>query len=781
MMNAMPFFAIDPVCGMEVDPATAAGSFVHEGVAYFFCNPNCLARFRAEPGRFLAPVRPAVALVVPTAVALAAAPSVRVTRFTCPMHPEIAQDEPGACPLCGMALEPTAPAADDGPSAEETTMAGRLRWSALLAAPAVALAMSDMVPGLDLERILPGRALAWVQLVLTAPVVLWGGAPFFKRALDSLRAKSPNMFTLIALGVGTAWLWSIFATLFPGAVPAAAFHHGRAAVYFEAAAAITVLALLGQVLELRARRRTGAAIRSLLGLAPKTARRIAEDGGEEDVPIAAVQKGNRLRVRPGEKVPTDGVVLEGRSGVDESLLTGEPIPVEKTAGTRVSGGTLNGTGALVIRAEKVGSETLLAQIVRMVAEAQRSRAPIQQLADKVAAVFVPLVLAAAAVTFILWLAYGPAPSLAHALANGVAVLIIACPCALGLATPMSITVGLGRGATSGIVIRSAEALQALATADTIVFDKTGTLTEGKPRLVAVEALPGFPESDLLALAAGIERASEHPLAAAITAGAESRGIAPATVDGFAAVPGKGVGGNAGGRRVLVGTPAFLAEAGVSAGALAPGVEAHRREGRTVVLVAIDGRAAGLLAIADELRPTAREAIAELRAEGLRVVMLTGDSRAAADAVARRAGIDEVIAEVLPAAKGDRIGILQREGCKVAMAGDGINDAPALALADVGIAVGTGADIAIESAGVTLIGGDLRGIARARRLARATLRNVRQNLFFAFAYNALSVPVAAGLLYPFTGWLLSPMLASAAMSLSSVSVIANALRLRRVAL
>ncbi len=761
--------AIDPVCGMKVDPATAAGSLVHEGVSYYFCNPNCLSRFRTDPGRYLGSTSPAAAR--PAAGA----------QFTCPMHPEVLQVGPGACPFCGMALEPKVITTDDAPSAEEIAMARRLRWSLVLAAPAVLLAMSDMIPGLEPAHRLPAGVLAWIQLVLATPVVLWGGAPFFARALESLRAASPNMFTLIALGVGSAWLWSVFATLFPRALPASALSHDQPAVYFETAAAITALSLLGQVLELRARRRTGAAIRSLLGLVPRTARRLAANDREEDIPLAAVRKGDRLRVRPGEKVPTDGVVIEGRSAVDESLLTGEPIPVEKTAGSRISGGTLNGTGALIIRAEKLAEETLLAQIVRIVGEAQRSRAPIQNLADKIAAVFVPAVLAAAAATFILWFAYGPPPSLAHALAASVAVLIIACPCALGLATPMSITVGLGRGATSGIVFRTGDALQALATADTIVVDKTGTLTEGKPRLVAVETPAGGEEKEMLALAAGIERASEHPLAAAILAGAEARGIAPAAVDGFAAAPGKGVEGTAGGHRVLVGTPAFLAERGVPADALAAGAEAHRREGRTVVLAAIDGRAAGLLAVADELRPTTRDAISELRSEGLRVVMLTGDARDAADAVARRAGIDEVVAEVLPAEKGDRIGVLQQEGRKVAMAGDGINDAPALARADVGIAMGTGADIAIESAGVTLVKGDLRGIARARRLARATLLNIRQNLFFAFAYNALSVPIAAGLLYPITGWLLSPMLASAAMSLSSVSVIANALRLRRVSL
>jgi Cu+-exporting ATPase len=758
---------LDPVCGMRIDPATAAGSLEHDGRTWWFCSRGCLERFRREPHRY----RQAAPPPAPAAAA--------GTRYTCPMHPEIVRDGPGSCPICGMALEPLVPAAADEPDAEERAMSRRLWVCAAFALPLLVLGMAEMMPAWRVTHWLPVSAWAWVQLALATPVVLWGGAPFFARARDSLRNSSPNMFTLIALGVGTAYAWSLFATLLPGLVPAASAH--GVPVYFEAAAVITVLTLLGQVLELRARRRTGDAIRALLGLAPKTARRVGADGSETDVPVDAVVIGDLLRVRPGEQVPVDGVLEEGRSAVDESMLTGEPIPVEKTPGARVTGGTLNGSGSFVLRAERVGAQTLLARIVALVAAAQRSRAPIQRLADRVAAVFVPAVLVVAGLAFGAWLGFGPEPRLGHAIANAIAVLIVACPCALGLATPMSIMVGVGRGARAGVLVRDAQALEALALADTLVVDKTGTLTEGKPRLVAVEAAGGVAEDELLALAAGLERASEHPLAAAVVAGAEARGVVPRPAADFGALPGKGVTGTVGGRRVAIGTPALLDELGIDAQPLAARVAAHRADGRTVVVVALDGRLAGLLAVADELKPSAPAALAALRREGLRVLLLTGDAAATAHAVARRLDITEVEAQVLPAGKRDAVTVLQAQGRRVAMAGDGVNDAPALAQADVGIAMGTGADVAIESAAVTLVGGDLWGIVRARQLARATLRNVRQNLFFAFVYNALGVPVAAGVLHPFTGWLLSPMLASAAMSLSSVSVIANALRLRRLPL
>jgi Cu+-exporting ATPase len=744
--------------------------FEHRGTLYRFCGARCLERFRAHPEAWLGQAaRPAAAAG---------------RRYTCPMHPEIVRDAPGSCPLCGMALEPIEIEAAEEESAELRDMRRRFAWSALLTLPLFALAMAEMAPALAhaLEARVGARTLGWLQLALATPVVLWGGWPFFQRGWASLRARRLNMFTLIALGTGAAYAYSVVAALAPGLFPAAfRTHAGQVALYFEAAAVIVTLVLLGQVLELRARARTGAAIRALLRLAPKTARRIAPDGSESDVLLDAVAAGDRLRVRPGEKIPVDGVVLEGRSAVDESLLTGEPIPVEKTAGARVIGATVNQTGSLVMRAERVGAETLLAQIVRAVAEAQRSRAPIQGLGDRVAGLFVPAVVAVAALAFAAWAWLGPEPRLAHAFVNAVAVLIIACPCALGLATPMSIMVAMGRGASAGVLFRNAEALEKLAHVDTLVVDKTGTLTEGRPRLVSVEAAAGFGERELLRLAASLERASEHPLAAAIAGAAEQRGLALAAVEAFESHTGSGVTGRVEGRALALGSRRLLEELGIEPGALAARAEALRAEGQTVLFAALDAKPAGLLGVADPVKEGAEEAIRRLHAEGLRIVMLTGDGRTTAKAVAARLGIDEVGAELLPEEKAAEVKRLQAEGRSVAMAGDGVNDAPALAQADVGIAMGTGSDIAIESAGVTLVKGELRGIVRARALSRATLRNIRQNLFFAFVYNALGVPIAAGVLYPFSGLLLSPMLAAAAMSLSSVCVIANALRLRRLRL
>jgi P-type Cu+ transporter len=704
------------------------------------------------------------------------------TQWTCPMHPEIVRDGPGACPICGMALEPLFPAAGPEESPELADMQRRLWVSAALTLPLLVLTMGEMVIGSALIPALAGRARSFIELALASPVVLWGGWPFFVRGWASIRTRNLNMFTLIALGVAVAYAFSAVAALVPGVVPPAFRAGGPVPLYFEAAAVIVTLVLLGQVLELRARSRTGAAIRALLDLAPATARRIGEDGREEDVPLAEVAVGDRVRVRPGEKVPVDGVVVEGKSSVDESMVTGEPIPVEKGPGDRLIGATVNATGALIMRAEKVGADTLLARIVAMVSEAQRSRAPVQRLADRVSRVFVPAVVLVAAVAFAAWAALGPEPRLAHALLAAIAVLIIACPCALGLATPMSIMVATGRGASLGVLFRDAEAIEVLRKVDTLVVDKTGTLTEGKPRLGRVVALPGGPvdESELLRLAASLERASEHPLASAIVAGAEARGIAPVLASDFESRTGLGVLGNVSGRRVALGNRAFLTELGIEPGELADRAEALRADGETVILVAVDGRPAGLVAVADPIKSTTPEAIAMLHREGIRLVMLTGDSTTTAQAVARRLGIDDVVAEVLPDEKAAVIARLQASGKVVAMAGDGINDAPALARADVGIAMGTGTDVAMESAGVTLVKGDLRAIARARRLSHATMRNIQQNLFFAFVYNGAGVPVAAGVLYPFTGVLVSPMWAAAAMSLSSVSVIANALRLRRAA-
>jgi len=709
------------------------------------------------------------------------APTVARVEYTCPMHPRIVRSEPGACPICGMALEPRTISAVEEENPELRNMTRRFWVSTVLTLPLLASVMGDMLPGQPLRHLVSPRVAAWAQLVLATPVVLWGGWPFFVRGWQSLVHRSLNMFTLIALGTGLAYAYSVAATLAPGLFPAAFRMHGEVGLYFEAAAVITVLVLLGQVLELRARSQTSGAIRALLGLAPRTARRVRADGGEEDVALDAVQVGDRLRVRPGEKVPVDGVLVEGTSAVDESMVTGEAIPVEKTAGDRVIGGTVNGTGGFVMRAERVGRETLLAQIVQMVSEAQRSRAPIQRLADLVAAWFVPAVVFVAVVSAIVWASVGPEPRAAFAIVNAVAVLIIACPCALGLATPMSIMVGTGRGAAAGVLIKNAEALEVMERVDTLVVDKTGTLTEGKPKLVTAEPAAGFEETELLGLAAGIERGSEHPLAAAIVAGATARGIAVAPSEEFKSVTGKGVVGRVSGRAVALGNRRLMEDLGVTLGGLIERAEKLRGEGQTVMFVAVDRSPAGLVGVADPIKASTPEALELLRASRLRIVMLTGDSRATAEAVARRLGITEIEAEVLPEQKIAVVKRLQAEGRKVAMAGDGVNDAPALAQATVGIAMGTGTDVAMQSADVTLVKGDLRGIVRARRLSQATMRNIRQNLFFAFVYNALGVPIAAGVLYPWLGILLSPIIASAAMSLSSVSVIGNALRLRRVPL
>jgi len=762
---------IDPVCGMSILPSDAVGHIEHRGHTYYFCNESCLERFSADPEAFLSP-----------APATSAPAGADTREYTCPMHPEVRQIGPGACPKCGMALEPTTVSLDDEGNPELDDMMRRFRVSLALTLPILAFMISDVLPGHVLQHVMSAAAMTWTQFALASPIVLWGGWPFFVRGWASLVNRHLNMFTLIALGVGAAYGFSVVATLAPGLFPASFRGHGdQVAVYFEPAAVIVTLVLLGQVLELRARSRTSAAIKGLLGLAPSTARRVDAAGAETDIPLAHVHVGDRLRVRPGERIPVDGVVREGGTTVDESMVTGEPIPVEKSPGSAVTGGTVNGTGSVIMEAQRVGSDTLLAQIVRLVSEAQRSRAPIQRLADTVAGWFVPAVIAVAVVTFAMWAWIGPEPRLAHALVNAVAVLIIACPCALGLATPMSIMVGTGRGAELGVLLRNAEALEVMEQVDTLVVDKTGTLTEGKPALTTVTASGGLDEPALLRLVASLERVSEHPLASAIVRGAEARGIATTAVTGFRSITGKGVVGVVDGRTVAVGNAPLLADLGAPLDTLAGRADDLRRNGETVMFVAVDGAAAGLIGVADRVKATTVEAIRALHAEGLRIVMLTGDSRATADAVARQVGIDAVEAEVLPEQKAAVVKRLQGEGRRVAMAGDGINDAPALAQADVGIAMGTGTDVAMESAGVTLVRGDLRGLVRARRLSRATMRNIRQNLFFAFVYNVLGVPVAAGVLYPVFGWLLSPMIASAAMTFSSVSVIANALRLRREAL
>ena len=807
----------DPVCGMRVDPAhPKGGTHVHAGKTYGFCNPRCRERFAADPDRYLAP-RPVAAEATPAhhmhgprdvadqggadagpgtlwicpmdpevesagpgpcpKCGMALEPKEPVaataTRWVCPMHPEIVRDAPGSCPVCGMALEPRTVTLDEPANPELQDMQRRLLIAAPFTAALLAAAMGEML-GWH-----PPSWIGWLEMVLATPVVLWAGAPFFERAVASVRNGSPNMFTLIGLGVGVAYGFSLVATLAPGWFPEAfRGHGGRVHVYFEPAAVIVTLVLVGQVLELRARAATGGALRALLKLQPPVARRV-EGETERDVPLADVHVGDLLRIRPGEKVPVDGTVLDGRTTVDESMVTGEPIPVEKGPGDTLTGGTLNQHGTLRMRAERVGADTLLAGIVRLVGEAQRSRAPVQRLADRVSAVFVPAVVLTAAVTAIVWALVGPEPRLAHAVVNGVAVLIIACPCALGLATPMAVMVGTGRGAQAGVLFRNAAALERLERADTLVVDKTGTLTEGRPVLVEVRAVSGAAEADVLGLAASVEAGSEHPLAGAIVAGARSRGLSPAAVTEFHADPGTGVSGRVGGRAVVVGRQLDPRDA--AAAELVETARAWRELGRTVAFVSIDGRPAGALAIEDPIKESARAALADLAREGMRVVMVTGDHAATAEAVARSLGLSEVRAGVLPEGKAALVADLQKAGRVVAMAGDGVNDAPALARADVGIAMGTGTDVAMQSAGVTLVSGDLRGVVRARRLSRATVRNIRQNLAFAFGYNLLGVPVAAGVLYPFLGWLLSPMLASAAMSLSSVSVIGNALRLRKVEL
>ncbi len=705
----------------------------------------------------------------------------RQTEYTCPMHPQIVRVQPGACPICGMALELRTVTLADEENPELVAMTRRFWVGVVLTAPLLIIAMSDSLPGRSLERVASKQTLSWIEFLLATPTVLWGGWPFFVRAWQSIVNRSLNMFTLIGLGVAVAYFYSVTATFLPGIFPESFREAGVVPVYFEAAAVITTLVLLGQVLELKARSRTGAAIKALLGLAPKTARRVREDGAEEDIPLDQLKAGDRLRVRPGEKVPVDGTVIEGASAIDESMVTGEAIPVEKRAGDRVIGATINGTGSFVMRAERVGAETLLAQIVQMVAEAQRSRAPIQKLADVVAGYFVPIVITAAIITFALWATMGPQPRLAHALINAVAVLIIACPCALGLATPMSTMVAMGKGANAGVLFKNAEAIEAMRQVNTLVVDKTGTLTEGKPKLVSITPTEGWGEQKLLSLAASLERASEHPLAAAIVGGAGERGVELTKVESFDSITGKGVRGQVDGHLVALGNRALLDELQIDAGDLLTKAEALRADGQTVMFVAVDGRVTGLVGVADPIKSTTPEAIRQLHQEGIRIVMLTGDSRTTAEAVAKKLNIDEVVAEVLPDQKAQAVKRFQTEGRVVAMAGDGINDAPALAQAEVGIAMGTGTDVAMKSAGVTLVKGDLRGILRARRLSRATMRNIKQNLFWAFVYNALGVPIAAGALYPVFGILLSPMIAAAAMSFSSVSVIGNALRLRRARL
>ncbi len=760
---------IDPVCGMSVDPQKTAHHASHAGSDYHFCSAGCREKFVADPQRYLNKAAAPIAQDQPGTI------------WTCPMHPEVRQDHPGACPICGMALEPAMVTADEGPSAELIDMTRRFWIGLALSLPVLVLEMGGhLFPAL--HHLIPMKASIWIQFALATPVVLWAGWPFFQRGWASLKTRNLNMFTLIAMGTGVAWLYSVVAAVAPGIFPDAfRAADGTVAVYFEAAAVITVLVLLGQVLELRARERTSGAIKALLNLAPKTARRIAVDGSEAEVPLEDVAVGDRLRVRPGEKVPVDGVVEDGRSALDESMVTGESMPVTKSVDDTVIGGTMNQSGALIIRADKVGRDTMLSRIVQMVAEAQRSRAPIQRMADRVSGWFVPLVIGIAILAFALWGIWGPEPRFAHGLIAAVSVLIIACPCALGLATPMSIMVGVGRGAGLGVLIKNAEALEHMEKVDTLVVDKTGTLTEGKPAVTRIIAAAGLEEAELLRLAAGVERASEHPLALAIVDAALSRSIEIPAVSGFDSPTGKGAVGVVENKRITLGNARFLTESGIDTTPLAAEADALREDGATAIFMGLDQQVAGVFAIADPIKPTTPEALAALRADGIRVVMLTGDNRTTAAAVARRLGIDAVEADVLPDQKADVVARLKQEGRVVAMAGDGVNDAPALAAADVGIAMGHGTDVAMESAGMTLLKGDLVGIVRARQLSEATMSNIRQNLFFAFIYNAAGVPVAAGLLYPFFGILLSPMIAAAAMALSSVSVVANALRLNRVKL
>ncbi len=790
---------LDPVCGMMVDPDRAAGHVEHDGKTYYFCSKSCVAKFTADPGKYLSgtrePMRPHAPAVMqiggltkssvgshqssvpspqspvssPQSSALSPQPS--ALKWTCPMDPDIVRDAPGPCPKCGMALEPMVDdvfsEAMDAPNPELVDMTRRFWIGLVFAAPVFLLTMADMLSGNALMHRY-GAALNWFEFVFSIPVVLWCGQPFFERMWASFVNASPNMFTLIGIGTGSAFLYSAVATAAPNLFPESFRAHGVVETYFDTAVVITVLVLLGQVLELRARHRTGAAIRQLLGLAPKTAR-VIRDGREQDVPLETVMRGETLRVRPGEKVPVDGVVVEGEAALDESMVTGESIPVARRAGDKVIGATIAANGTFLMKAERVGRETLLAQIVRMVGEAQRTRAPIQRLADRISFYFVPAVVAAAVAAFVAWAVWGPPPRSAHALVAAVAVLIIACPCALGLATPMAIMVGTGRGAHAGVLIKNAEALEHLARVDVLIVDKTGTLTEGKPRVTSVEPRPGFSEADVLRLAAGVERGSAHPLASAIVGAAQERGLQIPPVSRFISTAGKGVSGVVDGRAVDV---------GAAGGAARP---LQGRQNETLLLVSVDGQPAGVVAVADTIRQTSPEAVKALKAEGLRIVMLTGDNRATADAIASQLGIEDVRAQVLPGDKRKVVEEFQQQGHLVAMAGDGVNDAPALAQATVGIAMGTGADVAMESAGVTLVRGDLRGIVRARRLSRATLANIRQNLFLAFIYNAIGVPLAAGVLYPFVGWLISPIWASAAMTLSSLSVISNALRLRRTQL
>ena len=758
----------DPVCGMQVDPAKTPHKAHYEGHEYFFCSAGCRAKFQKEPSRYT-PSAPRPMPAVPVGAI-----------YTCPMHPQIRQVGPGSCPICGMALEPEVMTSETGPSPELKDMTRRFWIGLVLALPVVALEMGGHLAGMIMR--LEGQTSAWIQLALATPVVLWSGWPFFERGARSLATRSLNMFTLIAMGVGVAWLYSVVATLAPHIFPPAFRRQdGSVPIYFEAAAVITVLVLLGQVLELRARERTSGAIKALLDLAPKTARRLRDDGSDEEVTLDLIAVGDRLRVRPGEKVPVDGEILEGRVSIDESMVTGESMPVTKEPGAKVVGGAINKTGSFVMRADKIGADTLLSQIVQMVAQAQRSRAPIQRMADQVSSWFVPSVIAVALVAFVVWALVGPDPRVAFALVAAVSVLIIACPCALGLATPISIMVGVGRGAQAGVLIKNAEALERLEKIDTLVIDKTGTLTEGRPAVTAIRPGPGQDEAEVLRLAASLERASEHPLADAIVRAATERELPLSQPAEFDSPVGKGVLGVVDGRRLVIGSGKFLKEQGVDTGALEEAADALRTDGATAIFMALDGQAAAIFAIADPIKSTSLAAVQGLKAEGVRLVMMTGDNRTTAQAVARKLGIDEVEAEVLPQDKAAVVEKLMREGRKVAMAGDGVNDAPALAAAEVGIAMGAGADVAIESAGVTLLKGDLDGIVKARRLSRAVMRNIRQNLFFAFAYNVAGIPVAAGVLYPFTGWLLSPAIAAAAMALSSVSVITNALRLRAVRL